>query len=278
MKRKKVLSLCIALALAAGALAACGNATPSASEAAAASTVRVSGSTSVFPLLDALKDMFMAGHPDIRVQVEQGGSGVGIKNVRDGIVDIGMSSRNLKDEEKPMVETTLCLDGIAVIVHKENPVDDLSAQKIAGIYRGEITNWKDVGGKDAKITLITREPTSGTRGAFEELILDEEKIDDTRCLVQNSTGNAASSVENDPNAIAYISLGVVANYPNLKAVQFDGVKASADNVKNGTYSIARPFLLLTRDEPAGAVKTFLDYVTGDYEARDFIEKEHYILK
>jgi phosphate transport system substrate-binding protein len=284
MKTKKILGLGLAMALAVGGLAACSPAqdtaspSPGTTEAAAQSgTIKVSGSTSVFPVLDGLKDMFMDKYPDIKVQVEQGGSGVGISNVTDGVVDIGMSSRNLKDEEKGLSETTLCLDGIAVVVNNDNAVKDLTAEQIAKIYKGEIKNWKEVGGKDAKITLITRESTSGTRGAFEELVLDGEVIDDTLCLVQNSTGNAAASVESDPNAIGYISLGVLGNYSKLHAVKVDGVEATEENVLNDSYTLSRPFLLLTKEAPAGIVKTFLDYVTTDQEALGFIEEEHYIL-
>lgn len=287
MKRKKVIGLCIALVLVLGTLAACTSGAPAASPSgtaaatAEAATIKISGSTSVFPLIDGLKDMFMAKNPNIKVQVEQGGSGVGIKNVNDGVVDIGMSSRDLKEDDPALVKTTLCLDGIAVVVHKDNTVADLTIEQIAKIYNGEITNWKDVGGKDAKITLITRETTSGTRGAFEELVLGKDKhIDEakTKAFVQNSTGQVAASVEGDPNAIGYISLGVVGNYTGLKAVKVGGVQATEDNVKNNTYTISRPFLLLTKAEPAGAVKTFIDYVTTDQEALDFIAEEHYILK
>jgi len=190
----------------AGALAGCGG------SAAYRETVTISGSSSVFPVIDGLKDLYMDRNPDTNVQVEQGGSGVGIANVRDGLVDIGMSSRDLREEEKPLFETVLCLDGIAVVVNRENPVKDLTREQIAGIYKGEITNWAQVGGHDAAITLITREATSGTRGAFEEMVLDSLIIDDRLCLVQNSTGNVGIAVEYDPNAIGYMSLGVVDHF------------------------------------------------------------------
>jgi len=283
MKRNKVLGLCIALVLAVGGLAACsstGNtATGTSDGSAAESTIKISGSTSIFPLVDALKDMFMAKNTNIKVQVEQGGSGVGISNVNDGIVDIGMASRALGADDPELVVTTICLDGIAVVVGKDNPVDDLTMEQVAKIYNGEITNWKELGGNDAKITLVTREATSGTRGAFEELVLGKDKhIDDTKCLVQNSNGNTAVSVQNDPNAIGYISLGFVKNYSGLKAVKIGGVEATNDNVKAETYALSRPFNLLTKAEPAGAVKTFIDYITTDQEALDYIEEENYILK
>ncbi len=283
MNRKKIIGLCLAMVLSIGGLAACSSTTnddtAQSTTTTEQTTIQISGSTSVFPLMDAVKDMYMEDNPNVKVQVEQGGSGVGIANAKDGVSDIGMASRNLKDDEKPMGETIWCLDGIAVVVNSENPVKELTMEQIAKIYKGEITNWKDVGGDDADITLITREATSGTRGAFEELVLDEQVIDDTKCLVQNSNGNAASSVESDKNAIGYISLGIVKNYSKLVAVSVDGVEATAENVKSGDYKISRPFLLVTaEEEPTGAVADFLEYITTNEDVQNFIQEENYILK
>ena len=271
MRFKKAIILCSALMLGV-VFTACGSASGN------DKMIKISGSTSVFPVIDGLKELFEAKHPDIKVEVEQGGSGVGISNAKSGVVDIGMSSRFLKDSEKPLEETVLCLDGIAVVVNKENPVSDLTAKQIQEIYTGQIKNWKELGGNDAKITLVTREVTSGTRGAFEELIMGGQIIDDRLCLVQNSTGNAALTVQNDRNAITYMSLGVINHFDSLKAVSVEGVAATTGNVKNGTYSLTRPFLLLTREEPAGAVKEFIDYVTTDPEAQNFITQSSFILK
>lgn len=270
MKMKNRIILCFAIMLCM-ALTACGSAPDTAAR------IKISGSTSVFPVIDGLKDLFESKNPDIKVEVEQGGSGVGISNAKTGIVDIGMSSRFLKTDEKPLTQTVLCLDGIAVVVNKQNPVSNLSPGQIAKIYDGRIKNWKEVGGNDARITLVTREVTSGTRGAFEELIMEGQLIDDRLCLVQNSTGNAALTVQNDRNAITYMSLGVLDHFDSLKAVSVGGIAATTGNVKNGTYPLSRPFLLLTRGEPSGAVKVFMDYVTKDPDARSFITKSNLIL-
>lgn len=271
-KRKRAAVWCAALLFMAGALAGCGG------SAAYRETVTISGSSSVFPVIDGLKDLYMDRNPDTNVQVEQGGSGVGIANVRDGLVDIGMSSRDLREEEKPLFETVLCLDGIAVVVNRENPVKDLTREQIAGIYKGEITNWTQVGGHDAAITLITREATSGTRGAFEEMVLDSLIIDDRLCLVQNSTGNVGIAVEYDPNAIGYMSLGVVDHFAGLQAVAIGGVAATEANMQSGDYPLTRSYLLLTKDRPEGGVKAFLDFVTRDPEALQFIRDANYVLK
>jgi len=271
-KRKRAAVWCAALLFMTGALSGCGG------SAADRETVMISGSSSVFPVIDGLKDIYMDRHPGVNVQVEQGGSGVGIANVRDGLVDVGMSSRNPKEEEKPLFETVLCLDGIAVVVNRENPVKDLTEEQIAGIYKGEITNWAQVGGRDAGITLVTREATSGTRGAFEEMVLDSRIIDDRLCLVQNSTGNVGIAVEYDRNAIGYISLGVVDHFAGLKAAAVGGVAATEANMQSGDYPLARSYLLLTKDKPEGRVKAFLDFVTKDPEALQFIRNANYVLK
>lgn len=243
-----------------------------------AGNLKVIGSTSVSPLMVALKDMFIEANKDVTIDVESVGSGPGIVAAKDGSANIGMSSRGLKDEEKPLTEYTLCLDGIAVVLHPDNAVANLTKDQIQKIYMGEIKNWKDVGGADAAITLVTRESTSGTRGAFEELVLPKEtKIDDTLCIVQNSNGNVAQAVEGDKNAIGYISLGIVGEY-KVKAVSVGGVAASVDTVKDGSYKISRPFLLLTNGNENELTKAFIDYLMNDQAAKDYMVSKHYILK
>lgn len=239
--------------------------------------IKVVGSTSVGPLMEGLKEKFNETYKDIVIDVEQVGSGPGIKAAQDGSADIGMASRALKDEEKPLVEYTLCLDGIAVVVHSDNKVKELTSEQIKKIYTGEITDWSELGGEAGKINLVTRESTSGTRGAFEELVLGEDKIDDKICVVQNSNGNVAQAVESDKRAIGYISLGIVKNY-NLAAVKVDGVEATVENVQNDSYKLSRPFLLLCKEEPTGIVKTFVDFLMNDEAAKAYIEEKAYILK
>ncbi len=246
--------------------------------------ITIVGSTSVGPHIDALTKMYNDNvDGSITFTVEQVGSGQGIKSVQDGSADIGMSSRELKDEEKPMEEYQLCIDGIAVVVNSANPVEDISMDELRAIYMGEITNWSELGGDDATINLYTRESTSGTRGAFEELVLGEDAngeqivIDETICAaVQNSNGQLGQGVQNDPYAIGYLSLGLVENY-NVKTMSIDGVAASTENIEAGTYVISRPFLLLTLNAPEGKVSEFINWVITDADARAYLEENGFIV-
>ncbi|ADQ07289.1 phosphate binding protein [Caldicellulosiruptor hydrothermalis 108] len=235
-------------------------------------SITVAGSTSVQPLADDLAKAFMEKHPDTKIEVQGGGSGVGIKSAKDGVADIGTSSRELKPEEKGLHEYKIAIDGIAIVVHPSNPIDNLSADQIKDIYTGKIKNWKDVGGKDAQIVVVTREEGSGTRGAFEELVMGGSSISDS-AVVQPSTGAVKQSVSQDPNAIGYISMGVLDS--SVKAVKIEGVEATEDNVKNGKYKLQRPFLFLTKDEPQGLVKEFIDFALSN-EGQTIVEKYHYI--
>lgn len=252
--------------------------------AALAGNIKVVGSTSVGPLMEGLKELFIEANDQVTIDVEQVGSGPGIQAAMDGTADIGMASRDLKESETGVTATTLCMDGIAVIVNSQNPVKELTKEQIKKIYMGEITNWKEVGGNDAEITLVSRESTSGTRGAFQELVLGTDDagediiIDDKLCIIQNSNGQIGSAVEGDVNAIGYMSLGIVHNY-NVTAVSVDGVEATLDNVANDSYSLKRPFLLLTNDssEPNEIVTALMDFVQNDESAKAFIEENGYIL-
>ncbi|MGE5509402.1 MAG: phosphate ABC transporter substrate-binding protein [Chitinophagales bacterium] len=219
----------------------------------------LAGSTSVQPLAEALAEEFMAKNPGVRVQVQGGGSSAGISAAKSGAADIGTSSRELKPDEKGLHEVKVALDGIAVVVHPKNSVKNLTSEQICKIYTGEITNWKQVGGKDAPIMVVTREAGSGTRGAFEELVMQKRSIF-TKAIVQGSTGAVRSTVAQAPNSIGYISLGSLDE--TVKAVSVNGVAASEENVKNKTYKIARPFLFLTRSQPAGLAKAFIDFALG----------------
>ncbi|MDP2892363.1 MAG: phosphate ABC transporter substrate-binding protein [Bacillota bacterium] len=283
MKPGRTFAAIISIALVAGLMAGCGGTTPNGSQSETGK-ITVVGSTSVGPYMDELSKLFMGKNPGISINVEQVGSGQGIAATKDGSADIGMSSRELKDEEKPLNEYKLCLDGIAIVVHPDNPVSNLTKEQVKKIYLGEITNWKDVGGNDAPINLYTREASSGTRGAFEELVLGKDAagkqitIDETICAaVLNSTGNLGASVGNDKNAIGYMSLGIVPEYI-VKAIKFNGVDATPENVKNKTYALQRPFLLLTKNEPTGIVKDFLDFCLSSDEAKAYLESQKLIIE
>lgn len=235
-------------------------------------SITVAGSTSVQPLADDLAKAFMQKYPDTKIEVQGGGSSVGIKSARDGVADIGMSSRELKPEEKGLNEFKIAIDGIAVVVHPSNPVKNLTIQQIKEIYTGKIKNWKDVGGKNAQIVVVTREEGSGTRGAFEELVMKGESITES-AVVQPSTGAVKQSVSQDPNAIGFISMGVIDS--TIKAVSIEGIEPTEQNVKDGKYKLQRPFLFLTKDKPAGLVKDFIDFALSS-EGQAIVEKHHYI--
>ena len=229
-------------------------------------TVATDGSTSMEKVIGALGESFMAENPNVTFTYNPTGSGSGIQAVSEGRCDIGRSSRALKDEEKAsgLKETTLALDGIAIIVNPENPVSDLDVETIAKIYTGEITNWKDVGGNDAEIVLIGREAGSGTRDGF-------ESITDTKDACQyrqelTSTGDVIATVAQNPNAIGYASLSAVKD--TVKALTVGGVAPSEDTVKDGSYVVQRPFVLVTKDGEAlsEAAQAFYDYALDPAQA------------
>jgi phosphate transport system substrate-binding protein len=173
-------------------------------------------------------------------------------------------------------EFVIAKDGIAVIVNPANEVVDLKMEDIKKIFAGEITNWKDVGGKDAPINVISREDGSGTRGAFEEIVLGEAKLV-ANATIQNSTGAVKSAVASDPNAIGYASLGSVLGATDVKTVKVDGVEATAENVKSGSFKISRPFLYLTKSDPQGLVKAYLDWVLSE-EGQKIVAEEYISVK
>jgi len=220
-------------------------------------TIQMNGSTSVQPLAEELARVYMEKYPGVRITYAGTGSGAGIKAAQQGTHDIGTSSRELKPEEKTIKEFRIANDGIALVVHPSNPVSDLTIEQVRKIFSGEISNWKDAGGPDAPITVITREDGSGTRGAFMEIVMHESQIKPD-AVVQTKTGAVMTAVASDQNAIGYVSLGSVDN--TVKALAIGGVKPSPEAVKSGSYKIQRPFLFLTKEEPKGEVKKFIDFV------------------
>lgn len=228
--------------------------------AAGAGGITVAGSTSVQPFAEKWAEAFHAAHPNVEIAVQGGGSTAGIQAALSGAAQIGASSRSLHpDEASQLKQFEVARDGIAVVVHPSNPVTSLTLDQIRGIYAGEIQNWKDVGGPDKKITVITREEGSGTRGAFEELAMKDKKIASSD-LVQDSTGAVHQMVSSDPAAIGFISLAQMSS--NVKGVAIGGVSPSEANIDAGTYPLVRPFLFLTKQPPTGNVKAFIDFVQG----------------
>ena len=232
--------------------------------------VSTDGSTSMSKVIGALSETFEAD-TGITVTYNATGSGSGIQAVEEGRCDIGLVSRSLKDEEKAkgLTETVLAYDGIAIIVSPENPVQELDLDTIAKIYTGEITNWKDVGGNDAEIVLIGREAGSGTRDGFESITDTKDKCQYRQELT--STGDVITTVSQNPDAIGYASLAALKD--SVKALKVGGVEPTEASVKDGSYVIQRPFVLVTVEgkELSKTAQEFFDYVTSA-EAADIIAK------
>jgi phosphate transport system substrate-binding protein len=223
-------------------------------------TLTIAGSTSVQPFSDVLAEKFMEKNKNVQVNVQGGGSSQGIEAATSGAAAIGSSSRAVKDEEKTkgnLVDTTIALDGIAIIVHPANTVGNLKTEDIQNIYLGNIKNWKEVGGSDAPITVVSREEGSGTREAFTSLVMDKKDILKT-AIIQNATGAVRTTVVGDKNAIGYVSLASLNE--SVKALEIDGAAATDANVKAGTYKLQRPFVYVTKEAPAGLAKAFIDFV------------------
>ena len=281
---KKIISIALIAVLALALLAGCGSsaapaatAAPAADSAAPASeapaelsgTVATDGSTSMEKVIGALGEAFMEQNKGVTFTYNPTGSGSGITAVGEGRCDIGLSSRALKDDEKAsgLKETVLALDGIAVIVNPANPVSDLDVETIAKIYTGEITNWKEVGGNDAEIVLIGREAGSGTRDGFESITDTKDSCKYRQELT--STGDVITTVSTNPDAIGYASHAALKD--NVKALTVGGIAPTEDTVKDGSYVIQRPFVLVTKDgtELSTAAQAFFDYATSA-DAADLI--------
>ena len=265
---KKIIST-IALATSIGAVfAGCGAGASDNSTGNAGGTVTTDGSTSMSKVIGALSEVYESD-TGVTVTYNATGSGSGIQAVQEGRCDIGLSSRSLKDEEKAkgLEETTLALDGIALVVNPENPVSDLDLETISKIYTGEISNWKDVGGNDSDIVLIGREAGSGTRDGFESITYTTDKCKYRQELT--STGDVIATVASNPNAIGYASLSAVKD--SVKALKVAGVAPSEETVKDGSYVVQRPFVLVTVKDKALSenAKKFMEFVTSK-SANDII--------
>ena len=265
---KKFLTLALTAVMALSLLTACGskndnsadtNTDGSNTETTLSGTVSTDGSTSMEKVINSLGESFMAMNKDVKFTYNPTGSGSGIQAVSEGRCDIGLSSRALKDDEKAsgLVETVVALDGIAIVVNPENPVSDLDVDTIAKIYTGEITNWKDVGGNDAEIVLIGREAGSGTRDGFESITGTKDACQYRQELT--STGDVINTVSQNPDAIGYASLSAVGD--SVKALTVGGVEATEATVKDGSYVVQRPFVLVTKEDTklSPAAQAFFDY-------------------
>ena len=220
--------------------------------------VSVVGSTSVQPFAEALAEEFMLGHSAEKIFIQGGGSTAGIQAVFTGAAQVGMSSRKLEENEKALIAVPIIYDAIAVIVHRTNFLDSLSMDQVREVYAGRITRWKEVGGTDRAITVVTREEGSGTRETFQNLVMGKKEEISLGALVQDSNGAIRQVVADDPNAIGFISLGLVNE--RVKALKLDGTEPTVENVRAHRYQIVRPFLFVFKAPPQGIAKEFLEYV------------------
>ena len=267
---KKTLAFVLTAVMSLSLLAGCGSKTTAPDntnndqpqQAALSGSVSTNGSTSMEKVIGALSEQFMADNSGVSVTYDPTGSGAGIEAAGNGSADIGLASRALKDEEKAggLTETVVALDGIAVIVNAGSKVEDLSVEQIAKIFTGEITDWSEVGGKAGKISCIGREAGSGTRDGF-------ESITDTKDACQyrqelTSTGDVITTVSQNPNAIGYASLA--ATKDSVKALTVNGVAPTEATVKDGTYLVQRPFVLVTKEGAAlsETAQKFFDFATS----------------
>lgn len=280
---KKLTCLGLSLALALGLFTGCGSSnnqdqgsgsgsqsnTNDSSTVELSGTVNTAGSTSMKDVMAVLTEVFEKENPGVTINYTGSGSGAGIEGATSGTCDIGLSSRALKDEEKESgaVENIVALDGVAIVINPANGVENLTVEQIAQIFTGEITNWSEVGGTDGEIAVFGREAGSGTRGAFEEIVGVEDACKYTN--EYSSTGDVIGNVASNPNAIGYASLSAVDD--TVKAVKVNGVAPSEDTVKDGTYEIQRPFVMVTKEgaELSEAAQAFLDFAMSE-EAADYI--------
>jgi phosphate transport system substrate-binding protein len=219
--------------------------------------ITVAGSTSVEPFAELLAEEYMSRHSESHIYVQGGGSTAGIEAVVTGAADIGMSSRDLAEAEKKLHAVTIAKDAIVIIVHISSPIDNLPLDKISEVFSGKIANWKELGGPNHAIHIVTREEGSGTRESFQKFVMGKEDIS-LGALVQDSNGAVRQVISSDPNAIGYISLGLVNE--QVKALRISGVDPKLTNVYNGKYGLVRPFLFVFSGTPAGEAKFFLDFV------------------
>ncbi len=263
MLRKRLIAAVSVVIVASSLIIGCGLSDTTMSKKVNDTTIAISGSTSVGPLVELEEEEFEANNQDVTIEINQTGSSSGIKDTISGTTEIGMSSRELTDEEsKNLKEVTIAVDGIGVVVNKNNPVKNLTLEQIKDIFTGKITNWSEVGGEDKEIVVVSREEGSGTRTAFQEILNYSTEDTVKNAIVNNSTGATKVMVEENDNAIGYMSIGYIDD--SIASVNVDGVEATADNVKSGEYKIQRPFLLVYKE---GALseegQEFIDFILSD---------------
>lgn len=235
-------------------------------------TITEAGSTTVQPLAEKLAAAFMQEHSGVNIIIQGGGSSLGVKSAAQGTVDIGAASRELKPGEPRLKTHLLARDGIAIVVNSSNEVSGLTKEQVRRVFAGEITDWSQLGAGSGRITVVSREEGSGTRDAFQELVMGKSLITE-RAILLPATGAIVQSVSSTPLAIGFLSLGYLD--PALKALAIDGIECTPANCKSGAYPVVRPLYFLTKDEPTGLVKEFLDFCQSDKGQR-IVEAEGYL--
>lgn len=236
--------------------------------------INIAGSTSVQPVAESLAEDFSKKNPNFNINVQGGGSGMGIRAVKDGIADIGTSSKELSPEEKEGINVhVLGYEGIVIVVSNENSVDELNSQQIQDIFSGKIKNWKEVGGKDKPIHIITREDGSGTRDAFESLVMGDAEILPS-AVVQSSTESVKQSVSTDSGAIGYVSLSHMSD--DVKGLKVNGIDPTEEEISNGNYKLQRPFLFLYNDKNDDVIQ-FIKWLDSP-EAKKILRDQKIVVK
>lgn len=241
-------------------LSGCGTALPSSTPTSTpiAGSITFAGSTTVQPLAAKIGQAFNAHHPEVTLDIAAGGSTVGIAAIHDGTVDIGMASRELKPEEAAGITVhQIAVDVLAVVVNAANPMENLTSAQLQDIYLGRITNWQEVGGSDAPIVVVIRETSSGTRGAFDEIVLDKAEPTSPNLQIAITAGDMAALVVKEPHAIGYVGFGHIET--GMKALSIDGINPTEENVRNDRYRLTRPLLLLTGPLTQPIAQTYIDF-------------------
>ncbi|MEM2935484.1 MAG: phosphate ABC transporter substrate-binding protein [Candidatus Thermoplasmatota archaeon] len=260
--RKKIIPICIVILLA-GCIGG------------AKRTISIAGSTTVLPVVQKCAERYMELHPDVEIQVSGGGSSVGIKNVGDGIVDIGMGSRDLKESEKnsypDLVKHVIAIDGIAIIVHPSNPLSQITSAQLRGIYNGTYKKWDDFGWS-GDIVVVGRDTASGTGEFFWEHIMKKENFTSSM-LALPSNGAIHDKIAITPNAIGFVGIGYITD--SVKALKLDGIEPKVVNIKSKVYPLARELYLFTKGEPTGLANEFIDFIKST-EGQKIVEEEGFI--
>ncbi|MBI1390620.1 MAG: phosphate ABC transporter substrate-binding protein [bacterium] len=282
MKRFKLSALVIISIMSAGLLSACNQSTADTSadndSSAVTGKLVLAGSSTVAPLAQEIGQRFEQEHPNVRVDVQTGGSSRGISDARSGLADIGMASRALKEDERDLTAHTIALDGICVILHADNPVESLSDDQVRAIYRGQLTNWNEVGGQDAPITVVNKAEGRSTLELFLHYYgMESTEVEASVVIGDNEQG--IKTVSTNPASIGYVSIGAAEfaaeDGVSIKLLPMDGVAPTTQNVRNGSFPLSRPLNLITQGDVDGLSRTFIDYAQSS-EVNDLITGLYFV--